>query len=452
MGRMWCFQGGWEARGFPEGTLVTDMASAARRGVVTGLGVLSSIGSDPETFWQALLAGKTGIKRIGLFDPSELPCQIAGEMTDFDAKNFIDKKDRKQLRVMARTIQLAVACAQAAITHSKVDKKAIDLTRFSVIFGAGMVAMELPETADAAAVSKTPERGKIDLKVWGTRGLEVIQPLWMLRYLPNMLACQVSILHDAQGPNNTITQDDVAGLLALGEAMRIMRRDHADFFLVGGAESRVNPLSMTRQSLFLPLSTHNADPATACRPFDAGRTGLVLGEGSGILAVEEVGHAQKRGAEIYADVCGFGAAFNGKDQSDAIERSIRIAMAQAGIGPDDVDHVNASGMGVEKEDRFEAMGIAAAFRDRKDPIEVTSIKAHVGHLGGSSATVELAAVALALRHGMVPATLNHTATDPSCPVKVLTGQPRPLSRRYVVKTSFTSEGQCAAAVLGRHQG
>ena len=187
------------------------MVNDSRRGVVTGLGVLSSIGSDLETFWQGLLAGKSGIKRIGLFDPSELPCQIAGEMTDFDAKNFLEKKDRKQLRVMARTIQLAVACAQSAINNSKVDKSAINLTRFGVIFGAGMVAMELPETADAAAVCQMPERGKIDLKLWGTKGLEVIQPLWMLRYLPNMLACQVSILHDAQGPNNTITQDDVVG-------------------------------------------------------------------------------------------------------------------------------------------------------------------------------------------------------------------------------------------------
>lgn len=428
------------------------MSIDSRRGVVTGLGVLSSIGSDPDTFWQALLAGKTGIKRIGLFDPSELPCQVAGEMTDFDAKNFLDKKDRKQLRVMARTIQLAVACAQSAITHSKVSKPSLDLTRFGVIFGAGMVAMELPETADAAAVCKLPERGKIDLQKWGTRGLEVIQPLWMLRYLPNMLACQVSILHDAQGPNNTITQDDVAGMLALGEAMRILRRDHADFLLVGGAESRVNPLSMTRQSLFLPLSRHNADPGTACRPFDSGRTGLVLGEGSGILVVEELAHAKGRGAEIYAEVAGFGAAFNGKNQADAIERSIRIAMAQAGVGPDDIDHVNASGLGSEKEDRFEAQGIAAAFSGRKEPIEVTTIKANVGHLGGSSATLEMSAAVLSLKHGQVPGTLNHSKTDPSCPVKVLSGGPRPLGRPCVVKTSFTSEGQCAAAVLKRYQG
>ena len=426
------------------------MVNDSRRGVVTGLGVLSSIGSDLDTFWQGLLAGKSGIKRIGLFDPSELPCQIAGEMTDFDAKNFLEKKDRKQLRVMARTIQLAVACAQSAITNSKVDKSAINLTRFGVIFGAGMVAMELPETADAAAVCQMPERGKIDLKLWGTKGLEVIQPLWMLRYLPNMLACQVSILHDAQGPNNTITQDDVAGLLALGEALRIMRRDHADLLMVGGAESRVNPLSMTRQSLFLPLSTHNADPSKALRPFDSGRTGLVLGEGSGILWVEEIGHAKKRGAEIYAEVNGFGAAFNGTDQADAIERSIRIAMAQAGVSVDDVDHVNASGMGTEKEDRFEARGIAAAFKGSKDPIEVTTIKAHVGHLGGASATVELASVALSLRHGVVPATLNYNSPDASCPVRVISGSPRPLRKPFVVKTSFTSAGQCAAAVLRRH--
>ena len=427
------------------------MSIDVRQAVVTGLGVLTSVGTDRESFWKSLLEGRSGIKRIQLFDPSGLPCQIAGEMTDFDAKKFLEKKDRKQLRVMARSIQLAVAGAQAAMTDSLVDKQGLDLTRFGVIFGAGMVAMELAETADAAAVSKMPKRGQVDLKAWGARGLEVTQPLWMLRYLPNMLACQVSILHDAQGPNNTITQDDVASLLAMGEALRIMRRNHADFMLVGGAESRVNPLSMTRQSLFLPLSTHNNEPTLACRPFDRDRTGQVLGEGAGIIVLEEMVHAKRRGASILAEISGFGAAFNGKNQAEAVTRSIILAMRQAGITPDDVDHVNASGMGVAKEDQFEAIGIATAMKGRSEPIEVTTIKANVGHMGASCSSAEMCSAVLSLHHGIVPATLNHANTDPSCPVRVLTGAPRKLTKSYIVKTGFTAEGQCAAVVLRRHQ-
>ena len=166
----------------------------------------------------------------------------------------------------------------------------------------------------------------------------------MLKYLPNMLACHVSILHNAQGPNNTITESDVASLLALGEAYRILGRDQADFFLVGGAESKINPLSLVRQCLFEPLSRRNDAPEKACRPFDRSRDGLVLGEGAGVLVVEELEHARKRGARIYAEVVGFGAAFDRERNGDGLARAIRAALAEAGIGPDDVDHVNAHGL------------------------------------------------------------------------------------------------------------
>ena len=183
------------------------MVPSLRRAVITGAGALSAVGDTPEALWQSWNAGKSGVKTISLFDSSGLPVRIAGEMTGFDAKNYIDKKDRKQLRMMARTIQLAVACSQKTLENSKIDKAKLDKTRFGVIFGAGLIASELPELADAAHESATPHRGKMDLSIWGRDGLPVIQPLWMLRYLPNMLACQVSILHDAQGPNNSITQE-----------------------------------------------------------------------------------------------------------------------------------------------------------------------------------------------------------------------------------------------------
>ncbi len=196
---------------------------------------------------------------------------------------------------MARTIQLAVAGAERALDDGKVDKSKLEPTRFGVEFGAGLIATELHDLIEAACVSANCQPGRVDLEKWGEQGLPAIQPLWMLKYLPNMLACHVSILHDARGPNNSITESDVASLLALGEAYRILVRDQADFFLVGGAESKLNPLSMVRQCLFEHLSRRNDEPAKACRPFDRQRDGLVLGEGAGVFVVEELEHARRRG-------------------------------------------------------------------------------------------------------------------------------------------------------------
>ena len=428
------------------------MASQVRRAVITGAGALCAVGDDPASIWQAWRDGRSGVKPISLFDSSGLPVRIAGEMTGFDAKNFMEKKDRKQLRVMARTIQLAVASSQKALEDCQVDKSKLDKTRFGVIFGAGLIASELPELADAAHKSALPERGKIDLDVWGREGIPVIQPLWMLRYLPNMLACQVSILHDAQGPNNSITQDDVAGLLAVGETLRIMRRDHGDFFLVGGGDSRINPVSLSRQSLFFPMARRIEDPHLACRPFDAAREGLVLGEGCGVLVVEELEHAKSRGASIQAELVGFGAAFDVRLDGEGMARAIRIALDQAGAKSSDVDHVNACGYGTACEDILESHGIALAFKDRPTSVPVTTLKACTGHTGAASGTLELITAVQCLIRGEVPATLNHQATDPKCPVTVISGAARKMEKPLIVKTGFTREGQCAAVVLRRWNG
>src|SRR6516165_10177147 len=232
-------------------------ASSSRRAVLTGVGLITPLGQEVASFWAALRAGRSGVPTIRTFDTSGLPVHFAGEIADFDAKNYVDKKDRRGLKMMARTIQLAVAGAQRALDDGKVDKSKLDPTRFGVEFGAGLIASELPELIDAARASANCEPGKVDLEKWGDAGIPAIQPLWMLKYLPNMLASQVSILQDAQGPNNTITESDVAGLLALAESYRILRRSGADFFLVGGADSRIGALSVVRQCLFMPLSRRN---------------------------------------------------------------------------------------------------------------------------------------------------------------------------------------------------
>jgi 3-oxoacyl-[acyl-carrier-protein] synthase II len=425
------------------------MTAPSRRVVVSGIGIISPIGLDAESYWRSLEQGRSGVHPIRTFDPSGLPVRFAGEIAEFDAKDFVEKKDRKSLRVMARTIQLAVAGAQRALDQGKVDKSKLDPQRFGVEFGAGLIATELMDLAEAAHVSANCQPNRVDLEKWGEQGIPAIQPLWMLKYLPNMLACHVSILHDARGPNNSITESDVASLLALGEAYRILVRDQADFFLVGGAESKLNPLSMVRQCLFEHLSRRNEEPERACRPFDRERDGLVLGEGAGVFVVEELEHARRRGAKIYAEIVGFGAAFDPTLKGDGLARAIRAALNDAGIGPEEVDHVNAHGLATKDSDAWEARCIHEVFSDDPSAAPVFAPKSYIGNLGAGGSTTELAASLLALEHGHLPPTLNYERPDPDCPVTVLAGQPRPIARPYVVKVSFTQMGQCAALVVRR---
>src|SRR5437660_2754346 len=356
------------------------MAASSRRTVISGIGTLNALGQNAASVWDGFLQGRSGIRAIRNFDASGLPVRIAGEIPDFRAKDLVAKEVRKSLKMMARTIELAVCAAQLALTDGAVDKSKLDRTRFGVEFGSGLIAMELPEVADAAAVSTNGQAGQVDLRKWGSEGIPTVEPLWMLKYLPNMLACHVSILHDAQGPNNTITESDVASLLALGEASRILERDAADFFLVGGAESKINPLSMVRQCLFEPLSHRNDEPEKACRPFDRRRDGLVLGEGGTVLVVEDLEHARKRGARIYAEVVGFGASFDVDRSGRGLARAVRVALQEAGIGPEEVDHVNAHGLGSVDSDAWEARGLAEVFGDCSPAVPVFAAKSAIGNL------------------------------------------------------------------------
>jgi 3-oxoacyl-[acyl-carrier-protein] synthase II len=422
------------------------MAASSRRTVITGLGVITPIGTNPAAFWQSLREGRCGIRPIKTFDASALPVRFAGEIPDFDAKTFVAKEQRKSLKLMARTIQLGVAAAQRAIDHGQVDKSKLDPTRFGIEFGAGLIASELPELIDAARVSVNCQPGVVDLEKWGAQGLETIQPMWMLKYLPNFPACHISILHNAQGPNNSITESDVASLLALGEAYRILGRDQADFFLVGGAESKLNPLSMVRQCLFEQMSHRNEAPEKACRPFDRARDGFVVGEGAGVFVVEELEHARQRGAKIYAEVVGFGAAFDRKLNGDGLARAIRAALHDAGIGPEDIDHINAHGLATREADAWEARGLQQALGSGRLP-PVFAPKSYLGNLGAAGGITELAASLLGLEQGLVPPTLNYEEPDPACDLPVLTREPRLVTKPYVLKVGFTQMGQCAALVV-----
>jgi 3-oxoacyl-[acyl-carrier-protein] synthase II len=423
--------------------------ASPRRVVLTGFGLVTPIGIGPDAFWESLRTGKSGIRSIQNFDASGLPVRVAGEIPDFDPTKIVDKKKYgRSLRMMARTIQLGVVAAQLAVDNSQLDKDKVDSTRFGCDFGTGLIATELEEMGPAAQVSANCQPHAIDLEKWGVQGIENIPPLWMLKYLPNMIACHASIIHNAQGPSNTITETDVASLLAMGEAFRIIRRDQADLFLTGGGESKINALSMTRQSLFQPLSRRVENPERACRPFDRKREGSVLGEGAAVFTMEVLEHAQKRGARIYGEVLGFGAAFDRKRDGTGLARAARAALAEAEVTPDQLDHVNAHGLGVGDPDAAEARGIASVIGPNNANIPVFAPKSYFGNMGAAAHATELAASLLAFTHGELPATLNHEEPDPACPV-VVSRAGRRVSKPYVLKVGFTDLGQCAALVCRR---
>ena len=418
--------------------------SCYRRAVLTGVGVVSPIGLGAAAFWRSLSDGRGGVRPVRSFDASALPVRFGGEILDFDARNYLDKKERKRLNTMVRTSRFAVAAAQLAMTDAGLEKGKIDPERFGVVFGAGTIPGHLDDLGPAAQASLGDRPDRIDLKKWGERGLRHIPPTWMLNHVPNMMACHVSILHDARGPNNTIIQTDVAGLLALGEALRAVRRGRADLFLVGGADAKIDPLTMARQCLFSPLSRRNDAPEKASRPFDRGRDGQVLGEGGGVLVLEELEHARRRGARIYAEVIGFAAAFDRGLAGVGLARAVRAALAEAGVEPGGLDHVNAQGYSTPAADAAEATALREVFGPGA-ALPVFAPKSYLGNGGAASGPTELAASLLAGVNGVTPATLNYDEPDPHCPVDVIRA-PRPVRRPSFLKLGFTERGQCAAVV------
>lgn len=421
--------------------------AAKRRSVFTGLGLLSAIGCDSASFWTALAGGKSGIRLLPLVQDTRLPSRIAGDIPAFDARVYLkDKEQRKSLNKMARTVQLGVSASQLAYDNAKLSRGAVDPTRLGIEFGAGMIATELDDIAPASRLSTNCAPGAVSMTTWGS-SLEQIPPIWMLKYLPNMPACYASISFDAQGPNNTITESDVASLLALGEARRIIERDMADCFLVGGTESKLNPLSLARHNLFQPLSRRNDAPEAALRPFDIGRDGTVLAEGAAVFILEELGHARNRGATISAEVVGFASGFDRALDGKVLAKVMKRAIAEAGITPADIDHVNAFGLGTIASDIQEAAAIREVFGSVSAVVPVWSPKANIGSTGAAGGLLELAASVLALQHGFLPPTLNSDAVDPACGLPVHTHGMRPIRTPYALKISMTDLGQCGVAVI-----
>jgi 3-oxoacyl-[acyl-carrier-protein] synthase II len=431
------------------------MRRSEHRVVVTGLGVISPIGIGPEALWTALAAARGGVRRLEAFQVADLPNDIGAEVVGFDSEAYALPKYRKALRkskrYMARDIQLAVAAAQLAVTDAGLVEGGVDPTRIGVDLGAGLISTELDELAPAIGVASSAT-GEFDYRAWGREGIELIPPTWLLKYLPNMLACHISILLDCQGPSNTITESEAAAVLAIGEATRIIARGRADVMITGGADSKIHPLSLVRMCLHDQMSHWRGEPSRACRPFDRRRDGWVPGEGAGILILEEREHALARGVRIYGEVLGFGSGCDAHPRGgldpDGIgtEIAVQSALRDAGLAPDQVGHINAHGAATLVSDLAEARALRRVFGG-ETPAPVTALKGYMGNLASGCGAVEAIASLLGVNHGAIPPVLNCDEPDPACALDLVLGAPRPTANPTFVKTNLTRHGQAAALVL-----
>jgi len=434
------------------------MASA--RVVVTGLGAVSPLGLSAEETWAGLCAGRCGIARIQAFDPTGLPCELAGEVPKYRIQDHVPKAHRKATKLMCRDIELAVIAAHDAIAGSGLITKGldpehvnVDPTRVGINVGAGMISCDLVELAPAVGTSTTD--GRFDLGKWGKQGLEQITPLWLLKYLPNMLACHISIIHDIQGPSNTITCAEASAHLAIGEAAQVIARGDADVALAGGAETKIHPLLLIRQFLLHRVAVGKDNPEAACRPFDAEAQGSVHGEGAGMVVLEDIGHARKRGARILAELVGVGQSHSlhpayerlepdGKGLQIAIER----AMEDAEIGPEDLDLVIPHGTGVPQDDRAEARAITAALGPAARKVPVWPTKSMLSTTGAACGALDAVAAMRAVAEGIVPAAKNFARPADGCELNIAT-RPRQGKIRHALCCSYTHGGQTAALVIKR---
>lgn len=432
------------------------MLRSERRVVITGLGIVSPIGIGSDAFWTSIAEGRGGVGPIAAFPVDGLPTNVGGEVRDFDAAALalpkFKKVLRKSLKYMARDIQLAVAAAQLAVADAGLLEGGVDPTRFGVDLGAGLISSELDELAPAIALSSAAS-GSFDYGVWGREGIPIIQPIWLLKYLPNMLACHISILIDCQGPSNTITEAEAASNLAIGEAARIIARGRADVMISGGADSKIHPLSLVRMSLLGQMSHWTGEPSAACKPFDVRRDGWVAGEGAGILILEEREHALARGARIHGEILGSGSGCDARPgggldpEGVGTEIALRAALRDAGLSPGEVGHVNAHGAATVVSDLAEARAIRRVFNDAPAPAPVTALKGYLGNIVSGCGAVELIASLLGVNRGVIPPVLNCEEPDPECDLDLVRGAPRRTDNATFVNTNLTRHGQASALVV-----
>jgi 3-oxoacyl-[acyl-carrier-protein] synthase II len=425
-----------------------------RRVVVTGLGIVAPNGIGKDAFWSACLKGHSGVGPIRSFDASGHPVKIAAEVHDFDAAAYLSNGHRKSLKVMSRAMQFAVGAAGMAAQDSGLEMTRENPERVGVVMGTGIVPVDLGELTPAL-VEACDENGRLVPARLGRHGGSALFPLWILKHLPNMVAAHISLLLNAQGPNSTVTTACAAGTQAVGEAFRLIERGDADIVFAGGADSRMDPLLLLAYTALGALSRAERPAAEVSRPFDAYRDGFVLGEGAGVLVLEELERARQRQATIYAEVLGFGSSFDAyavtkpDPEARGAARAIEWALKEARVDHRDIDYINAHGTSTRLNDQMETVAVKRVFGEGARALPLSSIKSMVGHLIGAAGAVEAAALALTLKDGVLPPTINLTQRDPECDLDYVPNTARDYPVRTAMSTSFGFGGQNAALVMRR---
>ena len=431
----------------------------SRRVVITGLGLVSPLGNTPERLWEALASGQSGVRELASLPPNALPTRVAGEARDFSGaiedfgplEKTLARTIKKSLKMMCREIQMGVAVAQLALSHSGLALGSADRDRIGVVYGSDYMLTTPQEFTGAMRASLTAD-GEFDFSRWGEEGLAAVEPLWLLKYLPNLPASHVAIFNDLHGPNNSLTMREASSNLAIAEATITIRRGHADAMLAGATGTKVHPARSIHVVTQEEITKGDGDPAKASRPFDAGRKGAVIGEGAAAILLEELESAKARGATIYGEVigCASSSVTNRRGVGsirDAVRNVLVQGMRNAGVAADEVGHVHAHGLSTQRSDAEEAQAIADVFSGRKEPIPVVAAKSYFGNLGAGGGMVELIASVLALRSGTLFRTLNYEQPDPECPVSVVT-ESRSAGDVFI-NVNVTAQGQASAAVVRR---
>ena len=410
-----------------------------RRVVITGVGLISSVGIGTGANWEALCAGRSGIGPITHFDATQHPVRIAGEVKGFDPLQFMEKKDVKKADVF---IQFALAASQFAVDDARLAITRDNADQVGVYIASGIGGFS------------TIEREHKELLAGGPRR---ISPFFIPASIINLAAGQVSIRFGARGPNLATCTACTASAHAIGEAVEIIRRGDADVMIAGGSEASITPMGVGGFAAMRALSTRNDEPARASRPFDKDRDGFVVGEGAGIVILEDLEIARRRGATIYAEIAGYGLSADAfhltaqpEDANGAV-RSMRMALRKAGVRPEQIDYINAHGTSTPINDPTETLAVKTTFGDHAYKVVMSSTKSMTGHLLGAAGGLEAGITALAVRHQLAPPTINLDAPDPACDLDYAANAKRPMTIRYALSNSFGFGGTNGTLLLRQYE-
>ncbi len=411
-----------------------------KRVVVTGLGAVTPLGNDVNTFWEAIKNGVCGIDKVTLFDAAGYKTQIAAEVKNFDATEFIEKKEARK---MDRYTQFAMVAASEAFKSAGIDMEKEDPWRVGVITGSGIGGIGTFEDQHCVLLEKGPNR---------------VSPFFIPMMISNMGAAQIAIKFGAKGINENVTTACASSTNAIGDAFRHIQYGSNDIIVVGGAEAAVSPLAFAGFCNMKAMSTRNDDPKTASRPFDAERDGFVLGEGACFVVLEELEHAKARGANIICEMAGYGATDDAYHITSPIPggaggaKAMELAIKDAGVKPEDITYINAHGTSTKYNDQFETEAIKSVFGDAAYKVAVSSTKSMTGHLLGAAGGAEAIICALAIRDGYIPATINYKTPDPDCDLDIVPNEGRNQEVKYAMSNSLGFGGHNATIVMKKYEG